>query len=171
VLLLGDFRSTNPAPFHARKMSENFCYGLLGHDRIIVAKIDELRAKYGVSLDKMKRFALEPDERGIILKVNSGFGPLRLGINTGATVNLIRSSLIQSIPNYAALLQKGYLGMSCCTTDLVVDATTFRQQRMYVVEMAEGITWMDGCLGVDFLKKHLVYVDYPNRTVYISFIG
>ena len=28
--LLGDFRSSNPVPFHARKMRENFCYGLLG---------------------------------------------------------------------------------------------------------------------------------------------
>jgi hypothetical protein len=140
----------------------------LGHDKIIVAKNDELCTKYGLSLDNMKKFSLEPDERGIILKVHSDLGPLRLGINTGATLNLIRSSLVQSVPNCSALLQKDYRGLSYCLTDLIVNSTTFKHQKMYEVKMSDGITWMDGCLGVEFLKEHLVYIDYPNRVVYIQ---
>ena len=117
----------------------------------------------------MKKFSLEPEERGIVLKVDTDVGHLRLDINTGATISLVRSSLLASRPNYAAKMQKdSYKGLVYFTTDLVVGTTTLGRQEMYVTDLADEATWFDGCLGIDFLKKHIVYIDYRDKCVYIS---
>ena len=140
----------------------------LGHDKIIIAKEDELRTKYGVFLDKMRKFALESDDRRFILKADSSIGPLRLEINTGATLNMIRPSLIQPESATEALVQKDFRGLRYLTMDLAIDTTTFERQRMYVIEVDDAVMSTDGFLGVDFLEDHLVYLDYPNKAAYIA---
>ena len=140
----------------------------LGHDRVIVTNCQDSLKKYGIILDSMKKFPLEPEERGIVLKIDTGVGPLRLDINTGTTLSLVRSALVMSSPEHAARLQKEYRGLSYFPTDLVIGNTIIGRQEMYLTDLTEGMVWMDGCIGVDFLKKHLVYIDYRNKTVYIS---
>ena len=81
----------------------------LGHDKVIVANSKNSLKKYGVNLASMKKIPLEPDERGIIVKINTGIGPLRLDINTGATNSVVRPSLVIA-SDYAARLQKDQKG-------------------------------------------------------------
>lgn len=116
----------------------------------------------------MKKFSLEPEERGIILRADTEIGPMRLDINTGATVSLVRSSLFDQMPNLAKKLQKDWRGLSYFVTNVLVDSTALGWQKMYPVDISEDIVWADGCLGADFLDKHIVYIDYPNKKVYIS---
>lgn len=140
----------------------------LGHDRIIVANCKDSLKKYGVDLDAMKKIPLEPDERGIIVKINTGIGPLRFDINTAATTSVVRPSLVLAT-DYAARLRKDQRGLTYFVTDFVVGATTIgRHEDIYLLEMSDEMTWMDGYLGVDFLKQHVVYIDYQDKTVYIS---
>ena len=140
----------------------------LGHDRIIIAGEKELRTKYGILLDTMKKFTLDSDGQRCLLKADSSIGPLRLEINTGATMNLIRTSLLQRDSAIAALVQKDYRGLQYLNMDLAIDAMTFDRQRMYLIEFDCGTESLDGCLGVDFLEDHLVYLDYPNKAVYVA---
>lgn len=61
------------------------------------------------------------------------------------------------------------LRLTYFTTDLVIGATTIgRQEKIYLVDMSDEMTWMDGYLGVDFLKSHVVYIDYRNKAVHIA---
>ena len=140
----------------------------LGHDRIIATNCKTSLKKYGFNLDLMKKIPLEPDARGIVVKINTGIGPLRLDINTAATASVVRSSLVMA-SDYATKLRKDQNGLSYFTTDLAVDSTPIgRQEEILLLEISDEMTWMDGYLGVDFLKHHVVYIDYQNMTVYIS---
>ena len=65
-------------------------------------------------------------------------------------------------------LQKDWRGLSYFVTNVLVDSTALGWQKMYPVDIREDIEWADGCLGVDFLNEHIVYIDYPNKKVYIS---
>ena len=38
----------------------------------------------------------------------------------------------------------------------------------YTLNFPEGILPIDGILGIDFLKKHAVYLDFLDRTIYIE---
>ena len=64
---------------------------------IIATKSEDVLKKQGIFLDTMKKFPLEPEDRGLVVKVDTSMGPLRLEINTGATLNMARASSIKAM--------------------------------------------------------------------------
>lgn len=140
----------------------------LGHNIIVVTNSEAALKKQGISLDSMEKISLEPEERGLVLQVTTNVGPLRLGINTGATLSIARSSLVQSTSDAASKIRKDYRGVPYFISDLVIGQTNVGTNEIFLTDMSDEITWVDGCLGVDFLKKHLLYIDYQNKVVYIK---
>jgi hypothetical protein len=140
----------------------------LGHDIIILASSKEALKRHGIFVDTMKKFALEPEERGVIVKVDTEVGPLRLAINTGSTISIVRSSSLQPWSNNTGAMWKDYRGFSYFRTDLSIGGSKIGRQDICLTEVTEGISWLDGWLGADFLCNHRVYIDFPNKIVYIS---
>jgi hypothetical protein len=140
----------------------------LGHDLIIATNSKRALKEQGYSLDSMEKIPLEPDERGIVLRVDTNMGPLRLEINTSATLNVVRSSLVTSTSDKEKKIRKNDKGLSYFISDFTIGQTDFGAEDLFLIDMSDEMTWLDGFLGIDFLTKHLLYIDYQNKVVYIK---
>jgi hypothetical protein len=99
----------------------------LGRNMIIATKSEDVLKKQGIFLDTMKKFPLEPEDRGLVVKVDTSMGPLRLEINTGATVNMARASSIKAMSDCAWKLRKDFRELTYFATDLVSDIARWQQ--------------------------------------------
>jgi len=51
---------------------------------------------------------------------------------------------------------------------LVLGGEDFGKKSLYLVDFTEKITEIDGCIGMDFLKQHVLYLDFKNNLAYID---
>lgn len=125
------------------------------HDRIIACDtFSKLEAKKLVS----KRWICVPFEMncgGIIFQVDTDFGTHKLAINTACTFTHLHSSLISSDHSSAS--------SSFCLGGQKLGDVTFRS-----IDFPEGLSGIDGFIGMDFLKTHAIYLDYIHKTAYIE---
>ncbi len=92
---------------------------------------------------------------GVVLLVKTVLGTHRLAINTTSTFNALRSSLAPS--------EKSLISSNFSIGDVEFGKTSFQ-----VVDLPEILNDIDGCIGMDFLKDHALYIDYSNKIAYIE---
>lgn len=101
---------------------------------------------------------------GLILDVNTDLGLIRLSLDTCATHSLIRSSSAHDL----TLLENRY-GMDKMTSEkFVIEGTDFGRTDLYLYDITPELEEIDGVLGMDFLKNRVLYIDYPNKMLYIG---
>ncbi len=98
------------------------------------------------------RVPFESNCGSIILHVNTEMGALKLAINTTSTFSFIRAPLISSEKDSVFSIGEQEFG-----------SITF-----HPLDMPEGLSEIDGFIGMDFLKKHAFYIDYSNKIAYIE---
>lgn len=134
-----------------------------GNSRIIASNSLQKLKKAGFHLDKMVKMPLE-EGRGIIISVNTDLGVKKFDIDTGATINYIRASLLKNMK-----CDSGQYGMDTFTTSkFVMNEKDFGAVTLNLLDITPELTEMDGCLGMSFLKNHIVYIDYQNKYLYIG---
>jgi hypothetical protein len=125
------------------------------HSRIIAcdtfSKLQEkkLAGKHWV------RVPFEMHSSGIVLNVDTDSGTRRLAINTTCTFTHLRSSLISS--------RQSSVSSSFCLGGKQFGQVVFRS-----IDLPEGLSEIDGFIGVDFLRTNAIYIDYKNKTAYIE---
>lgn len=95
-------------------------------------------------------FTLTPD--GIAIQVETDIGPTTLILDTGSTWTVLNSSLITT-PR---------------TSKFSINNKDFGPQSLLLLEITPKFQTMNGLLGMDFLRQHAIYIDYPNKTIYIK---
>ena len=125
------------------------------HSRIIACDtFSKLREKK-LAGEHWVRVPFEMHRSGILLNASTNSGTYRLVINTTCTLTNLRSSLIPSDhPTDPSLFSLG---------GYQLDNVVFRP-----IDLPEGLSDIDGFIGMDFLKKHVIYIDYKNKTLYIA---
>lgn len=133
------------------------------NSRIIASNSLKKLKKAGVDVKKMVKVPLE-NGRGIIINVNTDLGIRKFDLDTGATLNFVRASLLQNKE-----CKRGPYGMDVFTTSkFVINKKDFGKVTLHLLEITPELHEMDGCLGMSFLKNHTVYIDYQNKVVYIG---
>jgi hypothetical protein len=92
---------------------------------------------------------------GIVLNVDTDSGTRRLAINTTCTFTHLRSSLISS-------------GQSSISSSFCLGRQQFGNVVFRSIDLPEGLSEIDGFIGMDFLKKHAIYLDYTHKIAYIE---
>ena len=92
-------------------------------------------------------FTLHPD--GIILSVQTDGGIYRLMLDTGATFTIIRA------PH------------SDITEKFCIMGHDFGKRSIKVLDVHPRFDF-DGCLGMDFLCEYPLFIDYPNKMIFID---
>ncbi len=163
---LGDLIVTNISAHHNTELNyDGFLGKYLGgtlnllvdfpHSRIIACDTFlKLQAKKLADANWV-RVPFELCRGGIILHVNTEMGALKLAINTTSTLSLIRSSLTS--------LEKALESSTFSIGEQEFGAIT-----LYPLDMPNGLSEIDGFIGMDFLKKHAFYIDYSNKIAYIE---
>ena len=120
--------------------------------------------KAGFFLDHMTQIPFEGGMKGIIMKVDTEAGVLRLGLDTGSTVTLIRASRLQDQKS-----TKDNRGFSVYTSrSFVIGNKDFGPKNLLLYEITPELNEIDGILGMDFLKNHILYIDYKDKVIYIE---
>ncbi len=101
------------------------------------------------------RVPFEMNCGGIVFHVDTDFGVRRLAINTTCTFTHLRSSLISS-------------GQPSVSSPLSLGGQKFGNVTFRSIDLPEGLSGIDGFIGMDFLKNHAIYLDYTHKTAYIE---
>jgi hypothetical protein len=135
----------------------------LRHSALFISNDKRELKKAGYNIENFVSVPFEIGRIGIILKVTTGIGQKNLSIDTGSTLNLIRSSFFheQKKPEEKP-------GLPLFTSTLLVGGATFGSEDFYLYDITPELSDIDGFLGVPFLKKHAIYLDFQNKQAYIE---
>ncbi len=118
--------------------------------------------KINVRLEEYAKVSFKPEECGIVLSTKTDLGELRLLLDTGCSVSLIKSEVLNGED-----LNKDSLGNSYfCINTLVLGNCQYEKMNFYPFDISPKMENIDGILGMDFLRKHAFYIDYPNHLIY-----
>jgi len=125
------------------------------HSRIIVCDtFSKLQAKKVVGSHWI-RVPFEIHRGGIIFHVDTDFGTLKLAINTTCTLTHLHSSFIPA-------------GKSSVSSSFALGGLQFGSVTFQSINLPEGLSEIDGFIGMDFFKKHAMYLDYTHKVAYIE---
>jgi len=94
-------------------------------------------------------FQVHPD--GIILTVGTNTGTYRLMLDTGTTSTTIRTPHTSSLEKFEIM------------------GHDFGPRRIMPVAISTQFDF-DGCIGMDFLSEHPIFIDYSNKMVFIDLV-
>lgn len=129
------------------------------------ADFSQLR-KEGYQLEGMVEAPITFDKaEGILLFVDTDWGKRRFFLDTGCTKSAIRR---ECIPEDAVCKEWGPETMAYYTSHFWIGGKDFGEQSFLLFPFASDLEKIDGTLGMDFFKKHRVYLDFANRVAYFG---
>lgn len=123
------------------------------------------RKKEGYRLNQLVSLPIEQNpENEIILKVMTDVGIQRFLIDTGCTRSLIKPSSVidQSLQTWQEHLKTWY------SSKFILGNRDFGGFHLLVFPMDSKFSNFDGIIGMDFLKNHVLYFDFKNKTAHIG---
>lgn len=133
------------------------------HSKMIACNSKYKLKRLGIYLENMTKIPFEGGERGIIIKTDTDAGILRLGLDTGATITLIRSSRLHD--QKCTIDEHGF--STYTTSKLSIGNADFGSKDLFLYDITSELHEIDGVLGMDFLKDHVIYIDYQEKMIYI----
>lgn len=131
---------------------------------IIVCKNAHQIKKLGFSLSDMIPVPFEGGAKGIIIKADTDAGLLRLALDTGTTITLVRASCLQN--QKCAIEERGFSVFT--TQKFFIGNNDFGNKNLFLYDITSELNDIDGVLGMDFLKNHVIYIDYEDKMIYIE---
>ncbi len=99
---------------------------------------------------------------GIVLEIETDMGKRKFVLDTGSTVSAIRWEPLQES-------NKERLGIPVIeTSKFSMGKIDFGFRELYLLDISQAFDGMDGLLGMDFLKEHLIYLDFAKSTAYVG---
>jgi hypothetical protein len=132
--------------------------------RIFVSNDQSKLKKMGYDLEKFKKVSFDIGRTGAILTFNTELGNIRLSLDTGSTVSFIRNSLVA---NRETNREKYGLPAVTCRR-FEIGGHNFGDMDLYLQEISSELSELDGILGMDFIKHHVIYLDYTHHMVYLA---
>lgn len=125
------------------------------HSRIIACNtLSKLQAKK-LAGKHWVRIPFEMNCGGIVLHADTDFGTQRLAVNTTCTLTHLRSSFMPS-------------GQLSVISPFSLGGQSFGNVTFQSIDLPEGLSGIDGFIGMDFLKHHAIYFDYTHKIAYIE---
>jgi hypothetical protein len=114
----------------------------------------------GYFIEEMAKTACEVGRKGLILKVNTDIGLIKLGVSSINTWSIVRSDLAEH--------KKTSEVQVVTTSFFTIGGRDFGNKDLRLYDLCPKSYGADGCIGMDFLRKHTMYFDFKNKTVYIG---
>lgn len=117
--------------------------------------------KEGYDLSAMIKVPLIKS-KGLVVEVMTDFGRRKVMIDTGSTINVLKSVDIDS-----PATPKESFGMpERATSHFLLNGYDFGPLTFHLCDFA--FTTVDGIMGMAFLKNHVVYIDYDAGFIYFQ---
>lgn len=118
----------------------------------------------GYHLKDLTKCSFEIGRTGIILTIITDIGATRFSLDTGSTISFIRSSFVKNSSG-----ENNKYGIPFITSSIFeIAGKDFGNMNLYLQNITPELSEIDGILGMDFLKNHVVYIDYKDKVLYIG---
>ncbi|MBF5058807.1 hypothetical protein [Candidatus Neptunochlamydia vexilliferae] len=131
---------------------------------IISNNISKLK-KNGYDLESFIKLPFTKNKFGILVNVTTDIGDKTLLLDTGFTYTMLHEH------EYPSDREKetSYQGFLCLDSNhFAINGVDFGKKKLYFLKLSEKLREIDGFLGMDFIKHHVMYIDFPNKLLYIQ---
>lgn len=132
--------------------------------RILIAcsKLKDIERE-GYDINTLTAVPFKSTDDGITLEIVTDIGKRKFALDSGTTVTVLRSENLNKTPI------KHSNGMQFIETfRFAIGGMDLGFREIYLLDMSQEFNQIDGLLGMDFLKDHLVYLDFENQIAYIG---
>jgi hypothetical protein len=134
------------------------------HSTLIICDDKKTLESQGYRLSSMIQAPFGQYKKCIFVTVETDMGPLKLIVDSGASLTAVRAALFQE-----QVCQKSvYDSPKYTTSTFALNGKNFGPQDLMLLEITGKMAECDGVLGMDFLLQHQLYIDRQNKTVYIG---
>lgn len=133
------------------------------HSQICICNdISDLQ-KFGYSIENFITIPLVKGRTGWILQAETDLGKTRFSLDTGSTLSFIRQ---QDLPS--AQIKKDNPRLSYVDSSrFIIGDQDFGSVNLHLLDITPELHEIDGLLGMDFLKKHPIYIDPKKQLIYV----
>jgi hypothetical protein len=120
--------------------------------------------KNGYDLDDFLKVPCIQTKFGIIMNFMTDFGEARLVLDTGTTITMLRSGFTKDAPTTLDSRNIPHV----FSEKFMIGGFDFTNKNLFLFDISDELTLFDGILGMDFLEKHILYLDRKNSMIYIK---
>ena len=134
------------------------------HRKFILCDDLNIVRKNGYDLDDFLKAPCIQTKFGIIMNFVTDFGEARLVLDTGTTITMVRTGFTKN--THTTLDSRNIPHVF--SEKFMIGGFDFTNKNLFLFDISEELTFFDGILGMDFLEKHILYLDRKNSTMYIK---
>lgn len=127
--------------------------------KVIVIPHSTSQRADGYDIESWVKIKFEWKGIGIFLEIDNDMEKMRFLLDTGCVFTYIDRSFFTNPPEEQNLYYD--------SSKFKIGEFDFGKQRLTSMEWGKFAD-EQGILGMDFLKKHVIYIDYPNKVLYIK---
>ena len=132
--------------------------------KLIITNRPKKLKEEGYDLRTFKKIPFKLKKKGIVVKVDTDLGKMKFLLDTGFTLTTVHEFLYpKNLEEENRLYDLPWL----TSTDFTMNGTNFGSQDLYFLSMTKELNHLDGILGMDFIEKHVIYIDFSKKLLYI----
>ncbi|MCB1107801.1 MAG: hypothetical protein KDK76_06875 [Chlamydiia bacterium] len=119
----------------------------------------------GYDLAAFEKVPFDLAYKGMVIEADTDLGKVRLLLDTGCTWTMLHEYL------YPKDLEKkiSRYGFPMFTSSqFKMNGIDFGDQMFYFIDITKELSEFDGFLGMDFIKNHVMYIDFAKKLLYIQ---
>lgn len=116
----------------------------------------------GYFIEEMTKAPCEVGRKGLIVAADTDLGLVKLGVSSINAWSIMRLDLARE--KIMSASEKQFL----TTSSFKIGERDFGCKDFYLYDLSPATYKADGCIGMDFLKNHILYFNFRSKTVYID---
>jgi len=120
--------------------------------------------KEGYFVENLIEIPFEGDKNRIIFLVDTDVGEKKFLLDTGATVSIIKPSFVTEEERKE--IRQHMMFMT--TSKFVITNHDFGGMELHFYDIPDKFDDIDGILGMDFCRKHVIYLDFKEKKAFIG---
>lgn len=142
----------------------NFLLDIQQAKMILTNSLNKLRDN-GYNLDSFIKIPFTLTSKGIVIEVKTDLGSMKLLLDTGTTWTMLHEFLY---PQNTEKKASCYGFPVFTSSEFSMSGTDFGNQDLYFLTMTKELHDIDGLIGMDFIKNHVMYLDFSANVLYIQ---
>lgn len=132
--------------------------------KIVLTNCENRLLSEGYDLESFLKTPFLLDAKGLIFEIETDLGKGRFLLDTGATVTLLQK---QCFPIKVSENESPHPIPYIKTERFIINGADFGSQKLFFIEIAKKLK-VDGILGMDFIRNHVMYIDFTKQLLYIQ---
>lgn len=131
--------------------------------KIIFTNDSERLKQLGYDLNAFIKIPFQLQKKKIVFPITTELGTCTFFLDTGATHSFIQKTICKDIPTVSSKPLPHIL-----LNTFSIGNQNFGPKKLYPLEVTKYLNDIDGVLGMDFIKKYTLYIDFTHKQLHIK---